>query len=104
LGRNSPGASANTCANDILVVTSNSGADMEDRRSSLAGALVAVVLFMLALPVLYVLSIGPAAAIYQNRAAPEAVEGFYAPLQWVADSSEAARQALMWYVELWVDD
>jgi hypothetical protein len=76
---------------------------MEERRSH-GGVLIAVVILLLmALPLLYVFSIGPVAAYYRGGTpVPPAVEGFYAPLQWLAESSDTARQFFEWYIGLWV--
>ena len=76
---------------------------MEDRRSN-SVVLVAIVLLVLALPALYVLSIGPAAAYYEHREVPPAVAAFYAPLEWIADSSQPLGRALIRYVEMWTGE
>jgi hypothetical protein len=59
------------------------------------------VLTVALLPVLYVLSIGPAARLYPNQA-PQAVRTFYAPLLALAEQNHALRAALKGYIRLWL--
>jgi hypothetical protein len=73
---------------------------MEERQSNI-GAWVAAVSLLLALPALYVLSIGPAAAFYEDHDPPAAVIAFYSPLIWLMNTSEIAGQVFEWYIELW---
>jgi hypothetical protein len=75
---------------------------MEERRAN-AAVFIAVVLLLLALPLLYVLSFGPVAAFYEHRDAPAAVEAFYTPLIWLADAWQPAEDLLNWYVDLWIE-
>lgn len=73
-----------------------------DRSKRGAAPLVVVGLFLL--PVLYVLSLGP--ALWFIEAQPRrgtAVDVFrvvYAPLEWLAENTPL-RGPLYWYVELW---
>jgi len=55
---------------------------------------------MLLLPVLYVLSIGPAGWANQNGYLPDDIRGFYAPIVWLHDNTPLAKP-LDWYGELW---
>jgi hypothetical protein len=72
---------------------------IERRKGSHAGAMLAVVLL---LPVLYVLSIGPAARlVFRGYMQPETVKAIYAPVQWLADQNHAVNFTLTWYVNLW---
>ncbi len=73
---------------------------MDERRST-PGIWIAVAgLLLLFLPVLYVLSVGPVAAVYPDEAPPWA-EVFYAPIFWLCDNSDFAAHALELYLELW---
>jgi hypothetical protein len=78
---------------------------MEEERSKSPTGLI-VALFVLAVPVLYVLSIGPVAYLsssgtirYDRR---DAAEGFYAPLFWASENCEPFDHALERYIQLWV--
>ena len=58
-------------------------------------------LFLVALPMLYVLSTGPAALIVKKTGLPaEHFRTFYAPLAWLHKHT-ALRHPLDWYVKLW---
>ena len=64
------------------------------------------------MPVLYALSIGPAWHVNRQRAgvyepgdpAWAAIDRFYAPLDWLSKRSSAAKNALNWYVDLWIPE
>jgi hypothetical protein len=57
--------------------------------------------FILAAPLLYILSVGPVAAIWIKFKLPEApLETFYAPLIWLHGHTPL-KEPLEWYVELW---
>lgn len=60
--------------------------------------------FVLALPVLYVLSVGPVAKAIElatgDPSPPQWARQFYAPLRWLHDNTPMARP-LEWYVALW---
>lgn len=69
-------------------------------RSS-GGLGIAVALVMLALlPVLYVLSVGPVAMMFPQEP-PDWAKVVYAPLIWLAETSDVAAKVLEWYVRLW---
>jgi len=57
-----------------------------------------VLLFAAVLPLLYILSIGPAAACFPHS---EAVKDIYLPLIWLYDKVPAVDRPLEWYVGLW---
>jgi hypothetical protein len=87
-----------------LIVKATGGPNMNEaeeqiHRSSSSGGTLAW--FLLAAPLLYILSIGPVAAIWvktQSRVAP--LETFYAPVIWLHDHTPL-KEPLEWYVELW---
>jgi len=61
-----------------------------------------VVLFVLFLPMLYVLSIGPAVWLLANgHVSREPLRTLYAPLEWLGDAAPSSRRPLQWYVRLW---
>ncbi|MFM1942695.1 MAG: hypothetical protein RI897_1677 [Verrucomicrobiota bacterium] len=52
----------------------------------------------------YVVGLGPAVKIHDRVKIPwveRAIEVFYAPLVWVHERSDLARDLLDWYVRLW---
>lgn len=56
---------------------------------------------ILAAPLLYVLSVGPVAAIWIKYQLPvPPLEAFYAPLIWLHDHTPL-KDPLDWYVKLW---
>ena len=58
---------------------------------------------LLVLPVLYVLSDGPAWWLWSRGYLPEELLlTLYAPLNWLADRSDAISLALDWYESLWI--
>jgi hypothetical protein len=73
---------------------------MNDKRpgSSLAGCLaVAALLF----PLVYVLLLGPAVWLHDHGYLGDSLRLVYAPLHYLHEHCEPARQALEWYVALW---
>lgn len=58
---------------------------------------------LLALPVLYALSIGPVLAHYQGRETPELVYAFYSPVTWLVNHSQIANGCLDWYLQFWLE-
>lgn len=61
-----------------------------------------IVGFMLAV-VLYVLSIGPAYGVFMCDPNMFVRWGFvYQPIRAIADQSDPTRQALLWYINLWI--
>jgi len=68
-------------------------------------AAAAVVVVLIALPVLYVLSIGPAVWIHENgnlnSNTKEAIRAAYIPLEGLADRFEPLEDALDMYIDLW---
>ena len=73
----------------------------ENQTSSAAVWLLALLLVLL--PVGYVLSIGPVAAIYENEEPPHAVMMFYMPIIWLSDACKPIGNCLEWYIRLWID-
>lgn len=80
-------------------------ARMEKRITSTASiTAIALVAMLILLPVLYVASVGP--VLYCDRTmnegnSPRWIAVVYAPLVYLAESNEAADNALNWYLELW---
>ena len=75
-----------------------------ERRSTRPAIVLAVVLLLLLLllPVLYVLSIGPAALMVTSGVIGlAAYEGFYDPLDWLAMRSDWFDYAINSYIEAW---
>lgn len=75
--------------------------DQEQKaKSSLALWVVGLVVVV---PVLYVLSVGPAVMLYDRfpGQTQEYIETFYQPLEMVAERSTTLRHALRWYAERW---
>ncbi len=73
--------------------------------SAAAVVVVIAILVLVALPVLYVASVGPAVLLAQ-RGVIQGDENsfaarFYSPLSFAHSNCEPARQALDWYVSLW---
>lgn len=71
-----------------------------------SGPAVAVLaLLLMLLPVLYVLSIGPAVWLHDrglmSNGLDEIAEVVYAPLDWAADASPLIEDPLDFYIELW---
>ena len=62
----------------------------------------AVAFVFLLLPILYVLSIGPATMLYERRVISfEAGRTFYAPVIWLHDHTPLG-PAIEWYEQLWI--
>jgi hypothetical protein len=62
-------------------------------------------LWLLVLPVLYVLSIGPAARYFflgSFTPSPRALHAFYSPLNFLYRKSSTVRHSMDWYINLWV--
>jgi hypothetical protein len=61
----------------------------------------AVAAILLAVPLLYVLSIGPVGAVIEKIPSSRgAVQRFYFPLIWLHDNT-ASKKPLEWYAGLW---
>jgi hypothetical protein len=73
---------------------------MEEQRTSRLGIVVALVL-LIAVPALYVLSIGPVQVFFANKPTPAWVDVFYRPLYWIAHRSDTINGLFQWYIEHW---
>jgi hypothetical protein len=74
---------------------------MEEKRSSAAWLIVALILLLLT-PALYVLSVGPFVMLYPTAdEVPLWVHTVYAPLIWLEQRSSVAGAFFAWYAELW---
>jgi hypothetical protein len=71
--------------------------EMSSNRTTWA---IAVLGFVVGIPLLYFLSIGPVIRFYYNKKAPAAIERFYAPVQWAWDETPL-RGVIDWYSKLW---
>jgi hypothetical protein len=73
-------------------------------RSGGAVAVVAVLLLVV-LPLLYVLSVGPAVWVHESGmlspGGKHALETIYLPVEWAAYKSQVISTPLMWYIDLW---
>jgi hypothetical protein len=59
--------------------------------------------WLLLVPMIYVLSVGPAERFYANRTPPKAVVTFYSPLKSVSRGCKPVSVFLDWYVyQVWV--
>lgn len=80
-----------------------------DRESKRSGPWVAIValLGVIGLPVLYVLSMGPAVWMHEQGYVSPGMESVldyvYAPIAWAADNWEWAGDILLMYLMWWVD-
>jgi len=77
---------------------------MDESRKKSAGPVVAAVLMVLLLfPLLYVLSIGPAAWLVEREVVSgEKAELFYCPILAAAQYSPGVQPVLEWYIELFI--
>lgn len=58
---------------------------------------------VLALAFLYVVSVGPAAALNERGVIPRAfMDAAYKPLTSLAEASRPAKRLLWWYLDLWI--
>ena len=75
---------------------------MEESRRS-GPAAVVVILVLIALPILYVLSLGPAVWLMEhNYLDRETARHIYYPLIFAAESIPLVRSVMQWYMELFV--
>jgi hypothetical protein len=83
------------------------GIAMSEAKERSSGAIVIALalLVMLVLPVMYILSIGPVAALarngYLSEGALAVLSVVYAPLEYVAESSDWTQQWAEWYISFW---
>lgn len=72
---------------------------MDERRRS-AAPVVAAVLIALAVPILYVLSVGPASWLIEHQylSRDQAVI-FYYPVIYVVENNDSIKRVMVWYVE-----
>lgn len=70
----------------------------DDREKHGTGSMALV---MLALPIVYLLLLGPAARLHASLppAAQSGIETIYAPLEWL--DRQLPGQPFSWYIELW---
>lgn len=78
------------------------GAMTRERTNSGAAVTASVVVLLLvAMPVLYVLSLGPAALLHKHGYLEKPIEVICSPLEILAESNEPVRNVLDSYVRLW---
>jgi hypothetical protein len=77
-----------------------SDGDKREQRGPFAGCLAVALLL---LPLLYVLSLGPAVRLFHDSNSPfiGLIAGFYSPLKWLAQNCQPIGDALNWYISLW---
>ena len=75
----------------------------EPTRSDMRKAASWIGALLIALPIFYILSIGPAAKLVQYHVVNlSTIRSFYAPLEWLGDQSKPMRIIIHWYVtEVW---
>ena len=67
-----------------------------------AAVVLVLVALLIALPMLYILSSGPAILLVDTGLVPMAVvRVVYAPIGWLEHNSPACREFIQWYVGLW---
>jgi hypothetical protein len=64
--------------------------------------LVLAMLLLVAVPLLYILSIGPVAAVYGGDLPPGG-RTFYWPVIYVCGNNQFAGHCLIWYLHLWFE-
>jgi hypothetical protein len=63
----------------------------------------ALLLVLVALPVLYVLSLGPAIWLGHNRMVnTDILQTIYSPLEWLYNNVEATKPLFDWYLSFWL--
>ena len=76
--------------------------EREEKRGG-SGCAIGLVLVFMFLPVVYVLSIGPAALLAKHYPAAENTLGIlYFPLMFLAKNCSPIESGLLWYTKLWV--
>lgn len=74
----------------------------EGGKENRSGCAIAVTIGFVLLPVLYLLSIGPAVWLVEHKRMPEPLaEVIYAPVLILADWAPAFRNLLEWYIQFW---
>jgi len=79
-------------------MTTESPHDHDRKRGPLVGCLVVAIIV---LPILYVLSFGPACWLGNNGFLGEEAKILYAPLVLVAEWCPPLKGELQWYIDLW---
>jgi len=75
--------------------------DPERERSGIGRAMI-VIAILVALPVLYVLSIGPVGLfVVETGMEADGVKAFYAPVVWLARNNATFGRLLKWYIDFW---
>lgn len=72
----------------------------KQRRGGVAAAVVGMAFFLM--PLLYVLSVGPAAQFYAGQQPPPWVMNFYAPIEYLANALPMFEATIEWYIDFWV--
>jgi hypothetical protein len=71
-----------------------------DKKSNGTGCISVLVLTLLFLPVLYMLSLGPAMWLIQgDYISASTWDAIYLPVLWIADQSDSFGQILDWYMD-----
>jgi hypothetical protein len=75
----------------------------EKQKSRAAPLMACCLIVLMLLPVLYVLSLGPAVWLVERQMLNlEIAQWFYFPLEFLSERSEFIRNSLTWYVGLFV--
>ena len=80
--------------------------DMDDKPTKRGGGTAVMVLVLVAvlivLPMLYMLSVGPAVWMATSgRMNPKTLNAIYSPVEWTAKRIPGGGDALLWYVRWW---
>jgi hypothetical protein len=82
------------------MVTITAMSERDDKRGGL-GVAIGLVLMLLFLPVLYVLSIGPAVLLIKSSGSFAWVGLMYYPLEVIGEACQPFDAGIRWYIELW---
>jgi hypothetical protein len=74
----------------------------DNPRRTKGGGWAVLAVGLVVVPILYVLSSGPAIWLGHKGVLPvEFILVVYSPIDWACDSSESFKRALEWYIDLW---
>jgi hypothetical protein len=75
--------------------------DSDQQRGRSSALTASLIVAVVVLPILYVLSVGPAAWLHMNGYVGDGIQLVYGPLRYVYENSAVAQQVLDWYLGLW---
>jgi hypothetical protein len=76
--------------------------ERDEKRGGSGCAIAGVVLMFLVAPVLYVLSIGPAAMVVNHNDSVQWISVVYYPLELLGESCQPFDEGIRWYIRLWM--